>query len=883
MLSAATVVCSKPNWQLDDVDVRLVDTEVDLLKEVAVVVRDYDVDVLLPWDARASLGFLIDRAAVLGIEPPLLRQLGRTPDHRGMNEESHDEWGERTNTGISIVGRIVLNVWRCARTELAITSFTLEAVAAKVLQERVPAYSNKTLTQWWELRAQDEEQQPAAAGGERLACADDLRVRVFSHYARRASLTHRISEVMEMIQRTSELARVFGIDFTSVITRGSQYRVESMLLRLCRSQGFAVASPETQQVRQQAAPQSIALVMEPEGKFYTSPVIVLDFRSLYPSVIIAYNYCYSTCLGPIRSLTTMLDGGVTNHRFGCLDLSVRGFCTKEEARQHRTPAAQLHATLTRLSNGRPLCPETAEEQAAAAAAAVERPVPGSAGSGESSGPLPATPCGLHAAPNGVLFTSSSSRPGVLPRLLREILETRFMVKRAMKQVPVGSPLHRTLNARQFGLKLIANVTYGYTSASFSGRMPNVHIADAIVQTGRDTLQRTIELVDNHPTWGAKVVYGDTDSLFVLVEGRSRPDAFKIGRDIARTVTEINPHPMELELEKVYHPCVLCTKKRYVGWSYESEKGPPKFDAKGIETVRRDGCAAERKVLEKCLRLLFTSADLSAVKSYLLRQCDKLQSGRASLLDYVFATEVRLGTYKSNETAPPGAQVALHRQQVDPNDKIQLGERVPYVVINRHDGDLRLRNSAQRPEIVLFPSPTVSAFTGGTSAAGLGVPGPLQFTAPELNAAFYILKRILPAMDRVFSLIGIDVFHWYKLEMRRSKRPPLDRPLPSTGQRGATVVGYFDSEHCVLCDKQCRGLLCEGCKSSRQNTAVALHTQPPACREAIRPDCPPLLGLRKRPRWACRVPQPRLPAPVHSRQARPPRGNGGGASRGAITW
>ena len=37
--------------------------------------------------------------------------------------------------------------------------------------------------------------------------------------------------------------------------------------------------------------------------------------------------------------------------------------------------------------------------------------------------------------------------------------------------------------------------------------------------------------------------------------------------------------------------------------YESERAAPKFDAKGIETVRRDGCLAERKVLEKCLRLL----------------------------------------------------------------------------------------------------------------------------------------------------------------------------------------------------------------------------------------------------------------------------------------
>lgn len=160
---------------------------------------------------------------------------------------------------------------------------------------------------------------------------------------------------------------------------------------------------------------------------------------------------------------------------------------------------------------------------------------------------------LVVAPNGVAYAPAAARPGVVPRLLREILATRVMIKAAMKRAgasakargprtadaraarrrrrcaalraprtgrpagqgraAVGAPpaatspsgalqrldsgphsapgaltcggaaqvLQRVLNARQFGLKLIANVTYGYTAAGFSGRMPLAELADSIVQ------------------------------------------------------------------------------------------------------------------------------------------------------------------------------------------------------------------------------------------------------------------------------------------------------------------------------------------------------------------------------------------------------------------
>ena len=58
------------------------------------------------------------------------------------------------------------------------------------------------------------------------------------------------------------------------------------------------------------------------------------------------------------------------------------------------------------------------------------------------------------------------------------------------------------------------------------------------------------MVEGHPEWRARVVYGDTDSLFVLLPGRSRAEAFRIGQEIAAAATAANPPPVTLKMEKV---------------------------------------------------------------------------------------------------------------------------------------------------------------------------------------------------------------------------------------------------------------------------------------------------------------------------------------------
>ena len=137
------------------------------------------------------------------------------------------------------------------------------------------------------------------------------------YYLKRIHGNLNLLEQLDIIGRTSELAKLFGIQFFEVLSRGSQFRVESLMLRLAKRRNLVPVSPNNQQKAKMKAPEYIPLVMEPESRFYTDPLIVLDFQSLYPSIIMAYNYCYSTCLGRVQHL-----GRKEPYEFGCTQLKV---------------------------------------------------------------------------------------------------------------------------------------------------------------------------------------------------------------------------------------------------------------------------------------------------------------------------------------------------------------------------------------------------------------------------------------------------------------------------------------------------------------------------------------------------------------------------------
>jgi DNA polymerase zeta len=92
--------------------------------------------------------------------------------------------------------------------------------------------------------------------------------------------------------------------------------------------------------------------------------------------------------------------------------------------------------------------------------------------------------------------------------------------------------------------------------------------------------------------------------------------------------------------------------------YEAvQQEEPVLDCKGIEIVRRDTCPIVAKTFESTLKLLFRRKDVSAVKRYLTRQLTKIMEDRLPLQDYIFAKEVKFGSYARENSLPPAAVVA----------------------------------------------------------------------------------------------------------------------------------------------------------------------------------------------------------------------------------
>lgn len=710
----------------NDIELNVVDTELELIMTLVELVKLHDPEIMIGYEMeRLSWGYVLERSSFLNLRVSL--ELSRISENKmGRNSDQVDS---NFVQPIMFAGRMVFSTWRIIRHDIHLNTCSYERIHHHALGERVPCFNFSTLTGWYNENRN--------------------RWRVIDYYLIRVVGQMRILDKFDLIAKVSELARVYGTQFIDVITRGSQIGIESMMLRLAKLQNLTPLSPTVMQRHKMLAPEALPLVMEPETNIYYDPVAVLDFQSLYPSVVIAYNYCYSTCLGRASDLETK-----ERHHFGCSHLHV------EEAEVKRLLKSNS----------------------------------------------------VHVSPCGVAYVKKNIRHGILPKMLNELIVTRAMVKdqmkKNMKSDRPNKRLQRILDHRQHGLKMMANTTYGYTGASYTGRMPCVEIADSIVSKGRETLENAIDLVESRAEWGAKVIYGDTDSIFIEFKGCDRDTAFKRSYEMVAAISAANPHPIKMKFEKIYQPCVLQTKKRYCGFKYESpEQTKPEFEAKGIETVRRDCCPAAARMLEMALRIQFTTRDVKQVKRYVQHQFVKIMSGKLSnIQDFIFARQYKPRDLDKTESVfVPAWQITKRLLATDPRAEPRLGERVPFVIIYG-EKKTPLVNLAKTPHEVL------------------------QNISYRINADYYIQKIICPTLNRVFCTMKEDTLLWYK-EMPRQNIVHRSHYLVaqknqlfgSGSSKQSTMSQFFSPSHCPVCAKSfpLSDDICHECREDLQSSTVRL--------------------------------------------------------------
>jgi len=251
------------------------------------------------------------------------------------------------------------------------------------------------------------------------------------------------------------------------------------------------------------------------------------------------------------------------------------------------------------------------------------------------------------APNGARFSRSEA---ILPGIIERLMASREAAKRRGDR-----------HADQ-ALKIMMNALFGVLGAA-SCRFFDPAIANAVTSFGQQTLGWTREAFE---AAGVRVLYGDTDSVFVqlpevqpggagAIAERLRDEA---ARQVARRVREayaVEPR-LELELERVYERFFLPhvrgggagSKKRYAGLA------GGRLELVGLESVRRDWPAVAARLQRGMLERIFADAD---PVPFVREVVAAVRSGALDA-ELVYAKRVRKGALERyTATTPPHVQAA----------------------------------------------------------------------------------------------------------------------------------------------------------------------------------------------------------------------------------
>lgn len=455
----------------------------------------------------------------------------------------------------------------------------------------------------------------------------------------------------------TELANIMGTDVENLLTDGEQTRCVSQLYNLFHKEGFAYTERENKSK------------MPSEGGHVSVPikglhkmVHLLDYMSLYPSIIMAYNLCYSTLV--TDKILPKVKDNVTNLKFSQQELEVPKGITKPAKGTKR--ANEMTKNKDYNYN----------------------------------------------------WISNEVYVGLLPKLMSKLLTERKAVKKEMKQLENEDPNANKmkidrLNARQLGLKIAANSVYGFLNVRLGGRLPFAECAQSITYCGRNMIITTGDMAEEY---GGIVTYGDTDSIFVKFknedivkwskeQGEERPYSIELEFEfiewLCKKISNSFPQPTVLEHEQTFWRVLHLCKKKYCGVKYDPKTKGPKKKKDGTYDLYIKGMISEKRENAPILKTLYVdllkmiifegddgevgkgnvSSNRSDIKSNIVSIIWMLFSRVLDILDGKYAVEnfVKITKYTGNFKAMNTPMAVFGAELTARGSPAVPGEMIEYII------------------------------------------------------------------------------------------------------------------------------------------------------------------------------------------------------------
>jgi DNA polymerase I len=578
-------------------DVWACDGEEDLISRLISIIREFDPDVLAGYNSNEfDLPYLMARAERLKLEA----RVGRDGSSWHIKKIV-------TSNNVSITGRVVVDLLPLIRSSFSLKQYTLKNAASELLRMEKYDVDPKEIEAIWR------------AGGPELE-------RFISYSRRDAVLALRLLLDLRLMDKYIALSRASGALLQDVVNGGQSGMVESLLLRRFRERDRVVPPKPDAEISEERYTENDELkggaVLEPE-KGLLENVLILDYKSLYPTIMMAHNLCYSTVVTGEppegNEVITAPSGG----KFVSPSLS-----------PGIVPGLLLELLDQRTETKRLMRQAGEEERRFLDAKQYAMKILLNSFYGYS-GYARARLYSLALA-NAV---TSFGRENILKTsdLINEIGSVYLADGEALFEEELGA---RGRGERRYDL----SVVYGDTDSVFVKLTP-------------------------FPGGGT-----------VALE-----DAGLIGKKIAETATSRLPPPMELVFEAFARRALFLAKKRYALWVFErlGSEWKDRIKVRGMETVRRDWCGLTSKTLNRCLELVLKEGRVGDAVDHVRSVINKIQNldmaRDSEIIEDLTLTRRYTKSTASYKNKQPHIQL-VEKMRRRGGHIPGVGDRVPFVII-----------------------------------------------------------------------------------------------------------------------------------------------------------------------------------------------------------